>query len=199
MNFYVLELDFKKKKYLSFDYKDPTPYIGLNNSSKIKRGKFDADEILHLIKNRGELFDPVLKGTLVPLINNEVKEVFERTGLTGWKSTPVKLEIKRGQFNYDYHRLFIIGAIGPILYDDAPILEKTVDLGYQMYKKKYKKGLILDLNTWDGTDFFMSTDTSGYIIISEKAKETIELTKTDNVIITPVQELEVFADNKTQH
>jgi hypothetical protein len=50
-------------------------------------------------------------------------------------------------------------------------------------------GLYFNLETWDGSDFFVPGE-SGYIIVTEKVKTAVEKTKFSNIELRSITEIE---------
>lgn len=188
MKFYVFDFDVNKKKYYWVILKDLMSVIGLNNSHLVVRGKVYPKKQIEYRRQFGTLFDPFLTHMGPPIIHKSVYELFLEKGLTGWIATPAILHFPKKVLNYDYYTMYITGTVGPIQFEKSQLLKRETQTGMFW---PYRLGLFFDENTWDGSDFFMSTDTTGLIIITEKAREVILQSGTKNARITPIEDVEL--------
>ena len=58
---------------------------------------------------------------------------------------------------------------------------------------RFYKGATVDLNKWDGSDFFVPEGTTG-IVITKRVAEQLERNKITNLKLTNVAEEEIDAD-----
>ena len=143
--------------------------------------------------NYGKEFDNFLTYAFTAIIHKSVVEKLKSEQLTGWRSDPVSIKIKKGVINYDYEYWVITGKCGPLI---------AGEIGYEYHKitdshtakSTHRLGVKFDMDTWDDSDFFMSTDMSGYLLMTERAKKVIESIESKNVLITPIEELKVNQD-----
>jgi hypothetical protein len=140
----------------------------------------------------GKEFDNFLTFGYTSIIHKSVLNVFKEEGLTGWRSDPVSIKIKKDLINYDYEYWVIIGKCGPLIAGE--IGHEYHEFTSHTVKTTHKLGVKFDLDTWDGSDFFMSTDMSGFLLMTEKAKQVIEKIESKNVEIIPIEELKVHKD-----
>ncbi len=82
-----------------------------------------------------------------------------------------------------------IGRCGPINWSKCPIVEKKLVPDGPLCK--FYKGLYLDLDTWDESDFFIP-ENSLRIIVSKKAKDILKAKKTTNLQLDNLGEEEVL-------
>ena len=143
--------------------------------------------------NFGKELDNFLTFGFTAVIHKSVVKIFKAEKLTGWRSDPVSIKIKKGVVNSDYEYWIILGKCGPLIAGEIGCeYLKIADI--HSAKSTYRLGLNFDIKSWDGSDFFMSTDKSGYLLMTERAKKVIELIESKNVKILPLEELKVHID-----
>jgi|GEM_PF-2900617 len=188
MKFYVFDFDVNKKKYFWTSLQNTEEIRGKNNLHLITRGVVNLNSPINLKIPFGKEFDPILTNFYMPTIHKSVVELFEKFGLTGWKVSPAILHLSKKLINEYYFAMSITGEVGPIQWEKSQLLKRETQPGMFW---PYRLGLFFDESTWDGSDFFMSTDTTGLIIITEKAKDVILKSGTKNARITPIAEVEL--------
>ena len=105
------------------------------------------------------------------LISEKMKNLLEENRITGWKTYPIKLFYKKMEPIEGYYGFSITGRCGPIDFSKSEIIKHTSTVyeehvwvegkGYQpvqlekpyVYTWKEYKGLHIDLDSWDGSDF----------------------------------------------
>ncbi|MDQ0109558.1 hypothetical protein J2T02_004702 [Chitinophaga terrae (ex Kim and Jung 2007)] len=121
------------------------------------------------------------------LISDKMKAVLEENAFTGWKNFVVKVLDKKGQEIQGYHGLSITGRCGKINYNKSEIIEKRLVPNAPLVK--YYKGLPVDLNKWDTSDFFLPEKYFG-IIITGRAAEVLKKSKVTNIKLENIIEVE---------
>ena len=162
--------------------------VGKNDSHLAIRGLVDPDIPINYKVQFGKDFDNFLTHMGSPIIHKSVVDLFYSHDLKGWKATPAFIHFPKKEINNDYYTMFITGKVGPIQWEKSQMLKRETQPGMFW---PYRLGLFFDESTWDGSDFFMSSDNTGLIIITEKAKDVILQTGTKNVRITPIEEVEL--------
>lgn len=175
----------------------------INLSARIdEKGKTDAMNLLE--GNYGKLNFPIvfkhvsgkkhcdLIGSgwgILYLISDRMKELLEKYNLTGWKCFPVEILDKKGEKIQEvYHGLSIVGRSGPIDYGKSFLIEKrTIPNGPL---SKYYKGLYFEMETWDGSDFFLVKNNWG-TMVTKKAKDLLVEHKLTNLMFYNLAEMEV--------
>ncbi|HRG21521.1 MAG TPA: hypothetical protein PLQ57_10840 [Saprospiraceae bacterium] len=143
--------------------------------------------------NFGKELDNFLTFGFTAVIHKSVVKIFKSEKLTGWRSDPVSIKMKKDVVNSDYEYWVILGKCGPLIAgENGCEYHKIAD--NPSVKSTYRTGLNFDINSWDGSYFFMSTDKSGYLLMTERAKKVIELIESKNVKILPLEELKVHID-----
>jgi hypothetical protein len=141
----------------------------------------------------GKKFTDILNTgwTSLYLISDNFKKLLEENHFTGWKTYPIILQDKKGNQIEGYHGFSVTGVSGPISYVNSPTFEaRYVPTGPLV---RFYKGGNIDLNKWDGSDFFVPESTTG-IYITKRVAEELERNKITNLRLTNVAEEEVNAD-----
>src|SRR5574343_620895 len=138
----------------------------------------------------GKIWTDILNPNSVSMyvVSQRFIELLEKNKITGWRGYPVTIIDKEGKSVVGYVGFSIIGRSGPVDYSKAVIYEKQ--LVHNGAKTKYYKGLYIDMNKWDVSDFFIPEGTLN-IIISEKAMRLIKKYKITNVNIQNITEYEI--------
>jgi len=122
------------------------------------------------------------------LISSKLKKALEENSLTGWKTFDVKVLDKQEQEIQGYYGLSITGRCGKIDYSKSKIIEKRLvpngPLG------RYYKGLYIDLDKWDGSDFFLPEKNFGTIITSRTSDALKKSNKLTNIRLENLTEIE---------
>jgi hypothetical protein len=137
-------------------------------------------------KNLTDILDTGHAGLF--LISDRMKKILEDSGLTGWQTFPIKLYDKKGSEILGYHGFSVIGHCGPISYEKSQIIEKRkVPTGPLC---KFYKGEYIDLNIWDGTDFF-TPDGTYETFITKKAADILTKNKITNMRLENLADKEI--------
>jgi hypothetical protein len=122
------------------------------------------------------------------LISDKFKAVLESENLTGWKTFPIKILDKKEIEIPGYHGLSITGRCSQILYGKGEIVEKRLVPKGPL--SKYYKGLQIDLDKWDGSDFFVP-EGSLWIIVTTKTADALRKAKLTNVRLENLADIEI--------
>ena len=109
---------------------------------------------------------------LAPLISEDAYEVFKKYRFSGWSTYPVKIIDRQSNvFPVKYFGLAILGRSGPM--DMTRGVKET-------FKQKDGKlailsmdGLFFDLESWDGSDFFVLKD-SGFLLVTKRVVDALK-------------------------
>jgi hypothetical protein len=132
--------------------------------------------------------DPVMWTTFVAplLVADSVVQLLRSHGFTGWSLYEVSVRDKGGQEHPGYSGLAITGRCGNIDWARGVEVDRIFPGGiFPVWK-----GLFFDPASWDGSDFFMSADGSGYVFVVEAVKQAFERAKIRNVKFHPVDQFE---------
>ena len=121
------------------------------------------------------------------LISDNMKTVLEDNNLTGWKTFAVKVLTKKGEEIEGYHGLSITGRCGAIDYSKSEIIEKRMIPTGPL--AKFRKGLHVGLDKWDGSDFFLPEKNFGTIVTS-RAADILKKNKLTNIRLENLADIE---------
>lgn len=122
------------------------------------------------------------------LISDRMKTILEEKDLTGWQTFPIILYDKKGVEIRGYNGFSIIGHCAPIDYEKSEIIEKRrVPTGPIC---KFYKGEFIDIDKWDGKDFF-SPDNSYDLIITKNAADVLKSNKITNLHLENLADKEI--------
>jgi hypothetical protein len=165
--------------------------------------KYDRDKYYNLIRGEYDGFDfPVIfkqeygnkledildTGTpALYLISERLKLLLENEGLTGWNTFEIKVFDKKGMEINGYYGFSVTGHCGKIDNSRSEIIEKQSIPNGPM--GKYRKGLYVGLETWDGSDFFYPEGTL-FFVSTKKATEIIKSNEITNVRFENLMDVE---------
>lgn len=123
------------------------------------------------------------------IISDRINNIFRTMGFTGWDTYPIELRGKNGELIQGYHGLFVTGKIGAVDYNrsQVQIVPHTI-VGLQ--PDIVLKGLYFEDNSWDGSDFFLSPN-STQLIVTEPVIKALSSLKppVKNWIAEPLSEV----------
>jgi hypothetical protein len=126
------------------------------------------------------------------LISDHLKTSLINNKITGWETFKIKLLGKNNKTIDGYSGFSITGHCGPIDYSKSkPIYKRIFDEGPLW---KYRKGYCFDINTWDGSDFFIPNK-SFQILITEKTRNLLKEKKHTNISIEKIDNIEISEEN----
>jgi len=114
--------------------------------------------------------------------------LLEINEIKGWKNYPIIILDKKGNEISGYSGFSILGKCGKIDYSKSEVYEKRLVPNGLL--SKYYKGLHVDWDEWDGSDFFIPKDTL-HVVVSEKVKQIITKNKITNVVLQNLAEYEI--------
>ena len=145
------------------------------------------DENLSIVIKRKKMGDFVYTAFCDWLITDKTAEIFEKEGLTGYKLREVDVANKVLPF-----KLLEIIVLGKAqIHPDSGVREiyRCEHCDLVMHRAfNDSTGIIIDENSWDGSDFFMM-EVYGYVFVTERVKKVIEEHKLTGVELTPSTEL----------
>lgn len=164
---------------------------GLDEYRMLVKGNFDEIRMPVVFKqDSGKKFTDILDTGSVSLylISDRLKKILEENNLTGWETFPIKLYDKKDNEIFGYHGFSITGKCAQIDYSTSVIVEKrSIPDGPLV---KYYKGINIDLEKWDGTDFFSPMKNFG-LYVTKKIAEILTKNKITNLCLTDAADIEV--------
>lgn len=173
--------------------------IGLNNKGgdglyeyhKLLLGNYEGINFPVVFKQEGgkKISDILDTGTATLfLISDLLKDTFEEHSFSGWKTFPVTVLNYKEEEVAGYHGFSITGRCGEVDYSKCEIIEKQMVPNAPAMK--YYKGIHVDLDKWDGSDFFIPEKYFG-IIVSQKVRDVLMDIKATNVELVKLTEIEI--------
>jgi len=123
------------------------------------------------------------------LISDKMKTVLEDNHLTGWQTFAVKVFTKKGEEISGYHGLSITGRCGEIDDSKSEIIEKRLVPNGTI--GRFRKGLYVGLDKWDGSDFFLPEKYLGTIVTS-RAAEILNKSRLTNIRLQNLADIEIL-------
>ena len=121
------------------------------------------------------------------LISKKFRDVLIENQITGWKTFDVKIYDKKENEIDGYYGLTVTGRSGPMEFKESEIIEKRLVPHGPL--SKYYVGCWIDMQSWDGSDFFVIAQ-STHIIISNKVYEIIKANNITNIDMSDISEIE---------
>ncbi len=184
---------FSSKGYLTTFSAFPSIFNGKtgfgNDIEKLIKGEYkDFDLPLRFDQNegdRGKNFRDVLDTRYPPayLISDRMKNLLEENLITGWRTYSIELFDQKKNQIFGYNGFSITGRAGVMDLTNQPIIEKPFYEGGPM--GKFYNGGYFDINTWDGSDFFI-LENSYWVIVTKRA---VDLMKKNKVTALEYQRL----------
>lgn len=191
--FYELEKDDRYPNVWYSDSDDFDPFIAIKcpKYPEHQRGKRDINVNLWIDIKKPKMGDFVSTVYSDWLITDRVAEIFKAHNLTGYKLHPVKVCNKTLDFNL--WELVITGSAGRAHPDSGLNLRLHCEYCGLTRYTPIKKGLgiIVNEESWDGSDFFTIIEYYKYILITEKVKKIIEENNLKGVRLVLPSELEI--------
>lgn len=122
------------------------------------------------------------------IISGKFKQVLEENNLTGWKTYPITIFDRKDTEIKGYYGFSITGRCGPIDCSKSQIVEKQLVPNAPF--AKYLVGQYVGLDTWDGSDFFLSEGNFS-TIVSNRASTVIKENKLSNVRLINLLDIEI--------
>jgi len=143
--------------------------IGEYNETKLITGEIKPN-ILKLKKSQGRYESDILRlqDTSNFVISDRMYQEIQLNGLTGWN----EYDIEVTGLNSKYYGFQVTGKCGKLIRPE---------------KKGFVKGLYIEIEKWNGEDFFI-LETTTNIICTEKAKSILKTLNLPSIEITNVKE-----------
>jgi len=171
------------------------------------RGKMDAESPHRLL--RGELqplravqVTRAMGGKLtdliwttwagVFLISGRVRELMQHNKVSGWTTYAVQVFDADGTEIEGYHGFAVTGRCGPFDPDRSELVTKPPPTP-QGRPALFRRGLVFDLDTWDGSDVFCpSIEGYKHVICVDRVRKLLAREKVTNVRWERLSEYEVL-------
>lgn len=162
--------------YLSFKSNNIDLFVevvGKYDEYKLKTGEFTPEYLLVKKSQGKKAYDIVrLQDVFNFLISDRLRNELEEANLTGWKT----YKIKSDDFDESYVGFQCTGKCGV---PDRPI-KSGIITGYSF-----------DINTWDGSDFFIP-ETTLQVLCTGRAMNVLKRLKMKNIELKDIKTLEWY-------
>lgn len=119
-------------------------------------------------------------------VNDRVISLLETNDFTGWGTYSVQIVGKDGGPIPGYHGLSVTGRCGPLQDERSGRFMKE----FPARTRERRLGVFFDESTWDGSDFFMSSDGKAYKFVHQRVKDCLEKAKVTNVRFERLDQIE---------
>jgi hypothetical protein len=122
------------------------------------------------------------------LVTDRVSEIFEKERLTGYQLQEV--DVCNKVLPFKLWQIIVVGKAK--IHPDSGVREiyRCEHCDLVMHKAfNDSTGIIIDENSWDGSDFFTTEEYELFFFVTERVKKVIEEYKLKGVALTPSTEL----------
>lgn len=121
------------------------------------------------------------------IIHRRVIDLLLDNRLTGWGTYPVEVYGKQGEFCPDYVGFSVVGRCGPL--DGG----RSVEIMRQMPGGLFPgwRGIYFNEASWDGSDFFTTTDWLGFDFVTEDVVKVFKRARIKGVEFEPLDSVEL--------
>lgn len=126
------------------------------------------------------------------IISDRIANEISNAKFTGFRLEPVIVKDIKGANINDLPKLWeliITGKGGDVRDINGIEIKKNCNYCGHIQYTEFGKGLLIDENIWDGTDFFTVWPLPRYIIVTDRIREFFKEKKFESVKLTRLQEL----------
>ena len=132
---------------------------------------------------------------LYPLVSDRVIDLLTSQGLSGWSTYPVDVRDRNGRSIKGYRGLCILGRCQQICLDKEH--SRVVYEENARGRFPYYRGLYVSTDSWDRSDFFMSTDErTAYKVVTGRVSSLFRTARVKNVQLEPLSDVQVYASDQ---
>lgn len=181
MAFYKLEIGRERKFVEGNEANDWESIVCSKNPGHQRAGKRVTDLYVDVLSWNVVDFSRTMLSDIV--ITDHAREILQNAKLTGFIVKPAEIRIRerRDRAFPKLWEFVAVGRGGPAHSESGIVkLRECVECGFVEYSA-FKSGIVIDMHTYDGSDFFTVTEYPKYVITSERAKTVIESHRLTNV------------------
>jgi len=159
---------------------------------QLLKGELKIDEPIEYGYLIGKnIYDMVGTGCSVQLLSYKITNILREHQITGWKTYPAILYDKKGNEVKEYSIFSITGRCGPVDWSksEAFIKDPFVPGGSAA---NMLRGLYPDLDTWDGSDVFMTRGDSVWTFVTKKVRDLLVKNEATNILMEKITEKEML-------
>lgn len=124
-----------------------------------------------------------------PLVSDSLAALIKASSLTGWISYPVDVRRHDGTPLGGYRALGVTGRCDRICYGEG--YSQRVERDFPGGTFLHYKGLYVDVESWDGSDFIVGRDRKYQgIVVTERVRDLLRCHGAKNYSLTPVEDFE---------
>lgn len=113
------------------------------------------------------------------LFSERILSIFRQEGFIGWQTFPINLLDKQGEEIFGYSGFSVLGRSDAPNYSKSELIERANPYVVGGVERIYK-GLYINIDTWDKSDFFIPKGTTK-IVVSSRVFNIIQKSKLTNV------------------
>ena len=166
--------------------------LSWEDCNKIVKGEIsNLDLPIILNQSSGKKWTDVLapSSASMYIVSNKFINLMEEKEIVGWSKYPIKIFDKKGNEVFGYNGFSVTGRCGKVDLSKSKIVKKRLMSTSPL--SEYYRGLHIDLETWDGSDFFIPED-SLHIIITDRVKHILENNNISNLDLKNLTDLEIL-------
>lgn len=180
-DFYILLADFSKGAVV-------VSLVELESGLPYLRGERRPQAPIRFRRETGSRAVDLVKGSdpSYHLLSPAALAVIGANELTGTATYPVEIDPSHITGSVvGYEGLSVVGRCGPIQRDRARPGTRLTALGRTV---PATLGVYFDPASWDGSDFFMASDSYAFVLVTAKAADSLERAKLTNIRFLPAGE-----------
>ena len=162
--------------------------IGVDDADALTRGELTPKRpVINRQFMGGAPKDVVWTGFVAPIVfHHRIIELLVAKRLSGWSIYPVAVHGRKGEVFKEYSGLAFKGRCGPT--DDSR--SEVVQRDYPGGRFPNLKGIFFDPESWDGSDFFMSSDGGLRGFVTQPVKTCFDQAKVTQLAFEKLTEVE---------
>ncbi len=163
--------------------------FGARDDWRLARYGEVAEPDLAVVLERGGRALSFLWAGIHPLVSDSLVALFTSSSLTGWISYPVDVRRHDGTPLGGYRALGVTGRCDRICYGEG--YSQRVERDFPGGTFLHYKGLYVDVESWDGSDFIVGRDRKYQgIVVTERVRDLLRCHGAKNYSLTPVEDFE---------
>jgi Protein of unknown function (Gmx_para_CXXCG) len=192
MNFQKLEISRRRKFIESASENDWDSIICSKDLGHRRAGRRLTDLFLDVLSWNVVDFSRTMLSDVV--ITDHALEVFRNAGLTGYTVEPIPLSKLPGDIDGSHipplWEFIPTGTAGAAHKDSGIIELHRCDVCGLVRHSSFKNGIVVNQETYDGSDFFTVLEYPKYILVSPRAKLAMEKSRLSNVTFQEAAKLQ---------
>lgn len=157
------------------------------------RAENEVPSVVHFEPGWGGRENDLIGCTFVPAMfgSASFRSLVEGSRFSGVSFYDISVKQKGGKPTTKYSGLRIAGRCGPIDKSRSARVTRMQPAPRQPYDVLL--GLFFEEDTWDGSDFFVSSDGTGFLFVTESVAGALRLARLKGIEIRMLEEVEIRA------